>query len=128
MENQEFIEKLKQAFEECGGDLWAFWAAMNPDKPREERTTKERIVYLYCNPRKNKDGSTWIKRNARIDGGDVYEFEFRTGTIPKYHGNILLQDYILSESNKRVIVYKFEFLASPKKSDIKILTNCEKVV
>lgn len=113
MNNDEFITMLKEAYENSNGDLWAFWANMNPDKPREERTTKERLVFLYCNKRTNKDGTTWIKRNARIDNGAVYEFEFRTGTMPKYHGFIKLQDYILSESQKRVIVYKFEFAAAP---------------
>ena len=117
MENNEFLEKLKQAFEASDGDIWAFWSALNPDKPREERTTKERTIFIYCNKRNNKDGSTWIKRCGKFDefGNTVFEFEFRTGTIPKYHGFIKLQDYILSESSKRVIVYKFEFLSDPKK-------------
>ena len=112
MDNDEFITKLKEAYEASGGDLWAFWAAMNPDAPRMERTTKERYIYLYCNKRTNKDGTTWIKRVAKIDNKDYYELEFRTGTIPKYHGFIKLQDYILNEATKRIIVYKFDYQTS----------------
>ena len=115
MEKEKFFNLLYEAYESSGGDLWAFWSALNPDKPREERTTKERLIFLYCNPRKNKDGSTWIKRVAKIDNKDTYEIEFRTGTIPKYHGYINLQDYILSDSNKRIIVYKFEYVAKANK-------------
>lgn len=117
MDNTEFLEKLKEAYENSGGDLWAFWAAMNPDAPRMERTTKERLIYLYCNKRTNKDGTTWIKRVAKVDNKDVYEFEFRTGTIPKYHGFIKLQDYVLNEATKRVIVYKFDYQSAPKNTD-----------
>ena len=117
MTNDEFIIKLKEAYEASGGDLWAFWAAMNPEAPRIERTTKERLIYLYCNKRTNKDGTTWIKRCGKIDNKDVYEFEFRTGTIPKYHGFIKLQDYMLNEATKRVIVYKFEFETAPTEKD-----------
>lgn len=115
MEKEKFFEMLYEAYENSGGDLWAFWSALNPDKPQIQRTTKERLIYLYCNQRKNKDGSTWIKRCAKIDNQDVYEFEFRTQTIPKYHGYIRLEDYVINEPQKKVIVYKFEFVASPGK-------------
>lgn len=117
MDNNEFLQKLKAAYEASGGDLWAFWAALNPDAPRMERTSKERIVFLYCNKRSNKDGTTWIKRVAKIDNKDVFELEFRTGTIPKYNGFIKLQDYILNEATHRIIVYKFDYQSAPKAAD-----------
>lgn len=111
MNENEFLKKLLDAYNNAGGDLWKFWALMNPDAPRNERSTRPRVVKLYCNQRKNKDGTVWIKRNGKLDNV-LFEFEFRTATVPKYHGFIEILDYILSESEKKIIVYKFEFMSS----------------
>lgn len=106
---EEFFESLYKAYEKAKGDLWKFWAELNPDAPRDERSTRPRVLYLYCNQRKNKDGTTWIKRNGKLDN-ILFEFEFRTATVPKYHGHIKILDYILSESEKKIIVYKYDFM------------------
>lgn len=122
MNKDEFIEKLYNAYINSDGDLWAFWAAMNPDKPRDERTTRERVVFLYCNKRSKTDGTEWIKRCGKVDG-IVFDFDFRTATVPKYHGHIKLLDYVLLESEKKIIVYKYDFITSTQKNSSQSIDN-----
>lgn len=112
MDYNEFSKKLYEAYIEADGDLWKFWALLNPEQKQVARTTSVKVVYLYCNRRKvNATGEEFIKRVAKI-GDAHFEFNFHTATVPKYHGYIRLEDYIINEAEKKVIVYKFAFLTS----------------
>ena len=114
MECNEFIEKMFDAYQRANGDLWKFWKILNPEAETVSRSTTEKRVFLYCNKRKNKTtGEEFIKRVIKID--DVcFNVEFRTATVPKFHGHIALLDYIIDEPQKEIYVYKFDFLSKPK--------------
>ena len=107
---KQFEELLYKAYLECSGDLYKFWQILNPEAPGVQRIGKDKKIFLFCNKRKNKTtGEEFIKRVAKIDN-TCYDFNFHTATVPKYHGFIVLKDYIQDDDKKQVIVYKYDFL------------------
>ena len=110
-EQIKFVKMLYDAYQKSNGDLYTFWAALNPDA-EIQRTSEARKVFIFCNKRKKiSTGEEFIKHVIKLD--DIcYDTTFKTVTIPKFNGYLELKDYIIDKPHKTLTIFKYEFLAS----------------
>ena len=113
MEIKEFYKKMFACFEQAKGDFSLFWGLLNDDSVE----TDELRVYLYVNEKEGKFGK-FVSRIAKLHKDDdyYYNFEFKTPTVPKYHGWVKLTRYHRDDEARKIVVYKYEFETS-KRSD-----------